>query len=179
MEAVQKPKGEYTSKQKMYLCCGYFCSLMGCIGIYFWLVMFIMQSGGSPYLIYELEGIEDMNNTTEINNFKWSFLIVAIVSFLHYKSCFSWTYSAWLGAVGALLVLKHLKTKVEMMMRLTFLQLLSLKVKKVKYRLVFKWCLRALILPIFLNIVGCSKITEDIFEHKAQCVEVFKCDVIK
>ena len=80
-----KKKAEYTSKQQLYLCCGWFCSMLGCIGIYFWLVMFIMQAGGSPYLIYSMEKIEGMSTPEEkerIDTFKWSFLITAIVSFL-------------------------------------------------------------------------------------------------
>ena len=59
--------------------------MMGCIGIYFWLVLFIMQAGGSPYLIYYMQGIPGMDSQEDkdkIDTFKWSFLIVAIVSFL-------------------------------------------------------------------------------------------------
>ena len=46
--------GEYSGKQSLYLCCGYFCSLMGCIGIYFWLMLFFFEATNAPYLIYEM-----------------------------------------------------------------------------------------------------------------------------
>lgn len=78
--------GEYSGKQQLYLCCGYFCSLMACIGVYFWLVLFFMESNHSPYLIYELQELPSMTNTRSensldrINVFRWSFLITAIVS---------------------------------------------------------------------------------------------------
>jgi hypothetical protein len=52
--------GEFTGKQKLYLCCGYFCALMGCIGVYFWLVLFFMEATHSPYLIYEMQKMDSM-----------------------------------------------------------------------------------------------------------------------
>ena len=57
--------------------------MLGCIGVYFWLVLFIMQCGNSPYLIYEMQHIEGMSTDEEknkIDTFKWTFLIVSIVS---------------------------------------------------------------------------------------------------
>lgn len=77
--------GEFTGKQKLYLCCGYFCALMGCIGVYFWLVLFFMEATHSPYLIYEMQKMDSMEgqNLDDINVFKWSFLITSFVrSFL-------------------------------------------------------------------------------------------------
>lgn len=71
----------YTAKQNLYLCCGYFCSLMACIGVYFWLMLFFMEATNSPYLIYEMQHLESIQNQTlEIDTFKWSFLITALVS---------------------------------------------------------------------------------------------------
>jgi hypothetical protein len=59
--------------------------MLGCIGIYFWLVMFFFQQQKNPFMIYELEGIED-NQTQDgidrINTFKWAFLITSFVSSL-------------------------------------------------------------------------------------------------
>jgi len=72
--------GEYTSKQQFYLCCGYFCSMLGCIGVYFWLVLFYMESTNAPYLIHEMQKIESLDDTEAIDTFKWSFLITAVVS---------------------------------------------------------------------------------------------------
>ena len=73
--------GDYTGTQKLYLCCGYFCSLMACIGVYFWLVLFYMESKNSPYLIYEMQKMDSIaDNTEAINVYRWSFLITAIVS---------------------------------------------------------------------------------------------------
>jgi hypothetical protein len=75
--------GEYTGKQSLYLCCGYFCSLMGCIGIYFWLVLFFFEATNAPYLVYEMQHIDDMNSDLgkqQIATFKWSFLITAGVN---------------------------------------------------------------------------------------------------
>ena len=71
---------EYTSKQKFYLCCGWFCAMLGCIGIYFWLVMFFFQATHAPYLIYEMQGLRSMDDTTAIDTYKWSFLITSVVS---------------------------------------------------------------------------------------------------
>jgi hypothetical protein len=71
--------GDYTGKQQFYLCCGYFCSMLACIGIYFWVVLFYMQAKKGPYLIYELEGLK-MDETDKINTYKWAFLITALVS---------------------------------------------------------------------------------------------------
>ena len=86
--------GEYTSTQQLYLCCGYFCSLMACIGVYFWLVLFFMESTHNPYLIYELQEIPSMTKDIDsINTFKWSFLITTIVScvsrYIYHLVCFS------------------------------------------------------------------------------------------
>lgn len=76
--------GDFTPKQQLYLCCGYFCSMLACIGVYFWLVLFYMQSQNAPYLIYEMQHIHSMSEgTQEINTFKWSFLITAVVNFFH------------------------------------------------------------------------------------------------
>lgn len=70
----------YTPKQNLYLCCGYFCSMLACVGVYFWLVLFYMQSNNSPYLIYEMQKQETMDDTHINDTFKWSFLITAGVS---------------------------------------------------------------------------------------------------
>ena len=71
----------YTSKQQLYLCCGYYCSMLACIGVYFWLVLFFMEATHSPYLIYELQKLPSIdNNLDQVNTFKWSFLLTAIVS---------------------------------------------------------------------------------------------------
>lgn len=72
----------FTSEQKLYLCCGYFCSLMACIGVYFWMVLFYMQANNSPYLIYEMQKQETMDDTEVNDTFKWSFLLTSIVRFL-------------------------------------------------------------------------------------------------
>ena len=76
-------KAEMTGKQSFYLFCGYFCSLLACIGVYFWIVLFWMQSNNAPYLVYEMQHIEGMSTDEEkskIATMKWSFLIVSIVS---------------------------------------------------------------------------------------------------
>ena len=73
--------GYYTPEQKLYLCCGYFCSLMACIGVYFWLVLFYMQADNSPYIIYEMTKQETMDNTQVNDTFKWSFLLTSIVRY--------------------------------------------------------------------------------------------------
>ena len=55
--------------------------MLGCIGIYFWLVMFFFQQQKNPFMIYELEGIEDMQTGVDrIDTFKWAFLITSFVS---------------------------------------------------------------------------------------------------
>jgi hypothetical protein len=57
--------------------------MLGCIGIYFWLVMFFFQQQKNPFMIYELEGIEDMQTGVDrIDTFKWAFLITSFVSSL-------------------------------------------------------------------------------------------------
>lgn len=53
----------YTSHQKLYLCCGYYCSMLACIGVYFWLMLFFMESTHSPYLIYEMQMLDSMDQT--------------------------------------------------------------------------------------------------------------------
>ena len=73
----------YTSTQKLYLCCGYFCSMLACVGVYFWLVLFFMEATNSPYVIYEMQHIDSMTKPTDItkiDTFKWSFLLTALVS---------------------------------------------------------------------------------------------------
>ena len=73
--------GDFTPKQKFYLCCGCFCSMLACIGVYFWLVLFYMESQNAPYLVHEMQHLESITaNKSEIDTFKWSFLITAIVS---------------------------------------------------------------------------------------------------
>lgn len=57
--------------------------MLGCVGVYFWLVLFYMQANASPYLIYEMQHLESMaNDSKEIDTFKWSFLITSGVSLL-------------------------------------------------------------------------------------------------
>jgi hypothetical protein len=57
--------------------------MLGCVGIYFWLVMFFFQQQKNPFMIYELEGIEDMQTGVDrIDTFKWAFLITSFVSSL-------------------------------------------------------------------------------------------------
>lgn len=77
---INKQEMGYTPKQNLYLCCGYFCSMLACVGVYFWLVLFYMQSNNSPYLIYEMQKQETMDDTHINDTFKWSFLITAGVS---------------------------------------------------------------------------------------------------
>lgn len=76
--------GDYTSNQKFYLCCGYFCALMGCIGVYFFLVLSYWQANRkrSSYLIFEMEWLADPEgeNAQEVQNFYVAFLITALVS---------------------------------------------------------------------------------------------------
>lgn len=76
--------GDFTSNQKFYLCCGYFCALMGCVGVYFFLVLSYWQAKRSTYLIYEMEWLTDPTgaNSQEVNNFTTAFLITALVSFM-------------------------------------------------------------------------------------------------
>ena len=38
---------------KMRLCCGYFCGLTACVGIYFWLVLTLFESMNNTYLTEE------------------------------------------------------------------------------------------------------------------------------
>jgi len=71
----------YTGTQNLYLCCGYYCSLLACIGVYFWLVLFFMESTNSPYLIYYMQRIPSMDDTDQIDTMRWSFFLTAIVSF--------------------------------------------------------------------------------------------------
>lgn len=54
--------------------------MLGCIGVYFWLVMFFFQATRSPYLIFEMQHIESMDETDRIDTFQWTFLIVSVVS---------------------------------------------------------------------------------------------------
>ena len=54
---------------------------MGCIGVYFWLVLCYWQSQKSPYMIYEMEYITDPNSE-EVNNYTKAFGITAVVSAL-------------------------------------------------------------------------------------------------
>ena len=74
--------GDYTANQKFYLCCGYFCALMGCIGVYFFLVLSYWQAKRSTYLIYEMEWLSDPTgeNAQEVDNFYTAFLVTALVS---------------------------------------------------------------------------------------------------
>ena len=77
----------YTSKQQLYLCCGYYCSMLACVGVYFLLVLFFMEATNSPYLIYEMQMMHHSttfgDNPDRIATFKWSFLLTSIVS-AHY-----------------------------------------------------------------------------------------------
>lgn len=106
--------GDYTGAQKLYLCCGYFCSLLACIGVYFWLVLFYMESKNSPYLIYEMQKMDSISdNTDAINVYRWSFLITAIVSVLlrDKSSFYSSTSSAASHAAPAQCTSRRPRTK--------------------------------------------------------------------
>ena len=48
-----------TGKQELFRCCGYYCALMACIGIYFFLVLGYWQSQKALYLIWDMEMIND------------------------------------------------------------------------------------------------------------------------
>ena len=83
---------EYSSKNNIYRCCGYWCSMLACVGVYFWLVLFFMQATNSPYVIYEMEHIDSMTNKHDlekIDTFKWSFLLTSILNVLCCFGCAS------------------------------------------------------------------------------------------
>lgn len=68
----------YTNKEKFYRCCGYFCSLMACIGVYFYIVMLVFQYMGNPFVMTMLEGLQQPSSDDK--NFKIAFFSAVIVS---------------------------------------------------------------------------------------------------
>jgi hypothetical protein len=48
-----------STKQALFKCCGFYCAMLACIGVYFYLVMAYFQSVGNNFLIMELEEFQD------------------------------------------------------------------------------------------------------------------------
>ena len=70
-----------TGKQMLFKCCGIYCSLLACIGIYFFTVMSIFQGMNNRYMVWMLEKIndKDMDNTAN-HNFLISFIVVIFLN---------------------------------------------------------------------------------------------------
>lgn len=68
-----------TFNQQFMKCCGFFCAMLACVGVYFWFVMAFWQSQKSLYNIYIME---KLNSTTEpaVDRFETAFWIVSAVS---------------------------------------------------------------------------------------------------
>jgi len=68
-----------TFKQQFSKCCGFFCAMLACVGVYFWFVLAFWQSQKSLYNIYIME---KLNSTSEeaVKNFETAFWIVSAVS---------------------------------------------------------------------------------------------------
>ena len=63
----------------LFKCCGFYCAMLACIGIYFFWVLAFWQSQGARYLIWDMERINDVNSS-EAKNYEKSFIIVVFVS---------------------------------------------------------------------------------------------------
>lgn len=73
-----------TAKQSLYKCCGLYCAMLACVGVYFYLVMAYFQSSGNVFVIEMLEdNIDGSPSNTAYDESLWvnSFLITAAVSF--------------------------------------------------------------------------------------------------
>ena len=67
--------------QAFQKCCGMYCAMLACIGVYFYLVMAYFQSVNNHFLLEDLERYQDQydpsyDQSTWVN----SFLITALVS---------------------------------------------------------------------------------------------------
>lgn len=76
--------------QAIMKCCGFYCAMLACVGVYFYLVMAFFQSQNNQFLVQELEHFPGSSFAgTDKNPFyvqsTWvnSFLITAAVSIFH------------------------------------------------------------------------------------------------
>ena len=75
--------------QAIMKCCGFYCAMLACVGVYFYLVMAFFQSQNNQFLVQELEHFPGSANAgTSTNPYykqsTWvtSFLITAAVSII-------------------------------------------------------------------------------------------------
>jgi hypothetical protein len=78
-----------TVSQGIMKCCGFYCAMLACVGVYFYLVMAFFQSQANQFLIQELEHFPGSANAGSPQNpyydqSTWvnSFLITAGVSII-------------------------------------------------------------------------------------------------
>jgi hypothetical protein len=75
----------YTDTQKRNMCCGYFCGLTACVGVYFFLVICFFEANNNTYLTEETQGISNPFDPTVkaeglVRNFVSAFGYCALVS---------------------------------------------------------------------------------------------------
>jgi hypothetical protein len=68
-----------TAKQQFYKCCGFFCAMLACIGVYFFAMISFFQWSENVYLIEQLEDYKDVGSVTD-NKFQNAFLVTMVVS---------------------------------------------------------------------------------------------------
>lgn len=72
-----------TSGQQFQKCCGFYCAMLACVGIYFYIVMAVFQSMNNTFVVEELEDFQDPPNAELVGgkkNFTTAFLVTAFVS---------------------------------------------------------------------------------------------------
>jgi hypothetical protein len=72
-----------TSGQQFQKCCGFYCAMLACVGIYFYLVMALFQSMNNTFVVEELEDFQDPVTAEALGgkkNFTTAFLVTALVS---------------------------------------------------------------------------------------------------
>ena len=88
-----------TSGQQFQKCCGFYCAMLACVGVYFYIMMAVFQTMNNTFVVEELEDFQDPG-TAEVlegkKNFTIAYLATAGVSSFNFvTNLISLTCSAW------------------------------------------------------------------------------------
>merc|ERR1712183_1033375 len=77
-----------SSWDQLRMCCGYFCGLTACVGIYFFIVILIFETMNNVYLTETLQGISNpLDEPDQVKTFVMSFGICSALNLVCCLAC--------------------------------------------------------------------------------------------
>ena len=74
-------------------CCGFYCAMTALVGIYFFLILAIMEFRGNTYLTQIIQNVENEHNDPSIEQIDptskgWAFIVLMVIQVLLTGGCF-------------------------------------------------------------------------------------------